>query len=83
MRVTVLTWETWMVRVMVEVEVVVATVVSWARARRGRAARRRVVSCILMMVGLGGFGGRWCCESRDSTSGFLMDLSVRRTCARE
>lgn len=55
-RVMVLTWETWMVRVMVEVEVVVAMVVSCARARRGRAARRRVVNCILMV----GFGG-WLC----------------------
>lgn len=53
-RVRVLTWETWMVRVMVAVEVVVATVVSWARARRGRRmARKRLMSCILMMVGLG------------------------------
>lgn len=48
-RVRVLTWETWMVRVMVEVEVVVATVVSCARARRGRRmARKRLMSCILI-----------------------------------
>lgn len=50
-RVRVLTWETWMVRVMVAVEVVVATVVSWARARTGRrVARKRLMSCILMVV---------------------------------